>query len=56
MAKMSKKPIKRNDSKLLALTVSVEKIMVRTSWPWVVPKPVRSTTARQPASGATGQL
>lgn len=44
--------MKRKLSRLLALTVSVEKIMVRMSWPWDVPKPVRSTTARQPWSGA----
>lgn len=33
IAKMRRKPMKRNDSKLFADTRSVEKIMVRTSWP-----------------------
>lgn len=43
--------MKRNDSRLFADTRSVENIIVRTSWPCVVPKPVRSTTPRQPPSG-----
>lgn len=33
MAKMRRNPMKRNDSKLFADTRSVEKIMVRMSWP-----------------------
>jgi hypothetical protein len=51
IAKISKNPMNRNDSKLFAETRSVEKIMVRTSCPWAVPNPVRKTTPRQPPSG-----
>lgn len=51
MAKIRRNPMKRKDSKLLAVTRSVEKIMVRTSWPWAVPNPVRTTTPRHPPSG-----
>ena len=43
--------MKRKDSVLFAETRSVEKIIVRTSWPCAVPKPVRTTTPRQPPSG-----
>ena len=53
IAKMSKKPMNKKLSKLLAETRSVEKIIVRTSWPCVVPNPVLRTTARQPPSGVT---
>ena len=41
IAKMRRNPMKRKDSRLLALTHSV-----RTSWPCAVPKPVRRTTTR----------
>jgi len=51
IAKMSKKPMNKKLSKLLAETRSVEKIIVRTSCPCVVPNPVLRTTARQPPSG-----
>ena len=51
IAKMRRNPMKRKDSRLLALTRSVLKSIVRTSWPCAVPKPVRRTTARQPPSG-----
>ena len=51
IAKMRRDPMKRKDSRLLALTRSVLKSIVRTSWPCAVPKPVRRTTARQPPSG-----
>lgn len=53
MAKIRRNPMKRNDSKLFADTRSVEKIMVRTSCPWAVPNPVRSTMPRQPPSGVS---
>ena len=48
--------MKRKDSKLLAETRSVEKIIVRTSWPWEVPNPVRCTTPRHPPSGVDSLL
>ena len=51
IAKMRRDPMKRKDSRLLALTLSVLKSIVRMSWPCAVPKPVRRTTARQPPSG-----
>ena len=51
IAKMSKNPMNKKLSKLLAETRSVEKIIVRTSCPCVVPNPVLRTTARQPPSG-----
>jgi hypothetical protein len=41
----------KNDSRLFADTLSVEKIIVRTSCPCAVPNPVRTTTPRQPPSG-----
>jgi hypothetical protein len=43
--------MKRKLSTLFAVTRSVEKIIVRTSCPWDVPKPVFRTTAKQPPSG-----
>ena len=43
--------MKRKESRLLALTLSVLEINVRTSWPCAVPIPVRKMTARQPPSG-----
>ena len=51
IAKMRRNPVKRKDSRLLALTLSVLKSIVRMSWPCAVPKPVRRMTARQPPSG-----
>jgi len=51
MAKMSKKPRKRKDSRLFAETRSVEKIIVLTSCPCAVPKPVRRTIPRHPWLG-----
>jgi hypothetical protein len=53
---MSRKPINKKLSTLFAETLSWEKSMVLTSCPWVVPKPVLSTTARHPSSGADRQL
>ena len=44
--------MKRKDSKLFAETRSVEKIIVRTSWPCEVPNPVCRMTARHLPSGA----
>ena len=51
IAKMRRNPMKRKDSRLLALTLCVLKSIVQTSWPCAVPKLVRRTTARQPPSG-----
>ena len=51
MAKMSRKPMNKNDSRLFAETRSVEKIIVLTSCPCAVPNPVRTMTPRQPPSG-----
>ena len=51
IAKMRRNPMKRKDSRLLALTLSVLESIVRTSWPCAVPKPVRRMTARRPLSG-----
>lgn len=51
MAKMSRKPMNKNDSTLFAETRSVEKIIVLTSCPCAVPNPVRTMTPRQPPSG-----
>ena len=51
IAKMRRNPMKRKDSRLLALTLCAGKHCVRTSWPCAVPKPVRRMTARQPPSG-----
>jgi hypothetical protein len=48
---MRRKPINRKLSMLFALTRSVLKIIVRTSWPCAVPNPVRSTTPTHPPSG-----
>ena len=56
MAKMSKNPMNKKDSKLFAETRSVEKIMVRTSCPCAVPKPVRNTMPRQPPSGVPAEV
>ena len=53
IAKINKNPIKRNDSKLFADTLSVENIIVRTSWPCAVPNPVLNTTAKHPPSGVS---
>ena len=43
--------MKRNDSRLFAVTRSVENIIVRTNWPCAVPNPVLMATPRQPPSG-----
>lgn len=42
----------KKDSLLLAVTVSVEKIIVLINCPWEVPKPVLNTKAKHPPSGA----
>ena len=49
MAKISRKPMNKNDSRLFADKRSVEKIMVLTSCPCTVPNPVRTMTPRQGA-------
>ena len=51
IAKMRRDPMKRKDSRLLALALSVLESIVRTSWPCALRKPVRRMTARQPPSG-----
>ena len=51
IAKMRRNPMKRKDSRLFALTLSVLESIVQTSWPCAVPKPVRRMTARQLPSG-----
>jgi hypothetical protein len=56
MAKMSRNPMNKKDSMLFAETRSVEKIIVRTSCPWAVPKPVRSTMPRHPPSGVPADV
>lgn len=52
MANINKNKMNRKDSKLFAETRSVLNTIVRTSFPWVVPKPVRMTYAMHPLSGA----
>lgn len=52
MAKARRQVINKNVSLLFAVTRSEEKRIVRINLPWLVSKPVRSTYARQPPSGA----